>query len=179
MATVSNNIKISDSSCVIVGSFLWSSHYSRRRNVGTGDKTWSNRAGASTLFWKRLFGSLLSEQRISNNHLRSEGDHHSTFWIIGHPVWEILQRRKNMQLKCFLRCVLPPPPILYFSSKRLIINPGLPVCNVKWSYLWNFARYGMSNPPDPAIASSLTTGAARSCLFLWDGKCKFLFTVIL
>lgn len=71
-----------------------------------------------------------------------------------------------MQLKCFLWCILPPPPILYFYSKCLIINPGLPVHNVKLRYPWSFARYGISRPPDLAIVFSLTTSAARSCLFL-------------
>lgn len=39
-------------------------------------------------------------------------------------------------------------------------------CEVKLSQKWNSARYGISNPPNPAIVFSFTTGTARACPFL-------------
>lgn len=48
-----------------------------------------------------------------------------------------------MQLKCFPQCLLPPPPIIYFSSKCLPINPDLPACSVKSCYPRNEAVLDM------------------------------------
>lgn len=90
LATVSSNIKTVDSSYKIFRLFLWDSHYSKQlwgclsEGMNWGQR-WSNRGGASH-FSRSSFLGLLSEKRISNNHLRSEGDHPSTFWIKGHPI---------------------------------------------------------------------------------------------
>lgn len=50
-----------------------------------------------------------------------------------------------MQVKCFLQCLLPSPPIIYFSSKCLTINPHLPA-SVKSSYLRNGTLLDMGFP---------------------------------